>query len=216
MDDAGAAGRLRIVSLDVLLSGACGVARLHIQIETIAMIAYLSSLAHGVLYLVGANAWGFPMGAVSCWGRLMILTGELSRCKGGRIACKAASGTEKPSFIVRTSELWREDALIKTSGDARDFVKQLEGPAWAIKSSELLSPLFVIASVVLTVLICVAEGGVEYVSAPQRHFLRGALSFGVPLAYAAPFRRHSRRLASRGGCPGWLAGVKLMTARKPL
>lgn len=202
-----------IVALDVLTNGIRGIIRMHIQLSTLALIAYLSSLAHGTLYLTGANAWGMPMGAVACWGLFLILVGDLSLCKGRRAACKAASGTETPNFIVKSEGLWHGPALIKTSGDGREFVRQLESPDGAMKSWSLLSPIFVIASVVLAVLTCVAEGGFEYVFRHLSAISCAALSFGASLAYVAPFRRLSRRLAGRGAALAGWQGIKLVSGR---
>ncbi|MBQ9980592.1 MAG: hypothetical protein IJP23_06000 [Oscillospiraceae bacterium] len=203
-----------IIALDILVKGVRELIKLKIHLNTMAFVAYFSSLVHSVMYLTGFAQWGFPMGAVVCWGMLFLLLAELQRCRGRHLSCKAASAATDPAFVVKCTGIWQESTLSKTSGDGRDFVAQLEANDGAHKAWALISPIFIIVSIVLSVLICVAEGEFSSVFRHLSALTCAGLSLGAAMAFTSPFKKLSRRLSGRAAALAGWRGSKLVSGKE--
>lgn len=172
----------------------------------VAASCVLTALDAAVLAALDDAALGLPLCAASSLGMTIAVWGEYWRCAALRRSYKVLTSSRNLSTVSGEQGITREAALLKSRRSIRGFIFRSVEPDYSAGVFKVLTPMLLIASVVLGALATLVHGvpkatlhGIAMCAAASAAF-SSSICFALPYAFAA--RRFGQSGAAVAGWPG--------------
>ena len=202
----GLLGAGMLLAVDALCAGLFRLFHLQVEMDTLAALSCLATLADGVaLALAPAQEERLPYTLVCLVGLFFLLHGTYHSKCGLRLACRTAAATATPYRVTLDEGKWSgRDSYATWSGSCEGFGSQIQTTDGARRVFRRVCPLFLIGGALLTLLVSVGAGHPERLLWALSALLTATAAFGGGLAYSRPFHKLARRLAQSGAAlAGW-------------
>jgi len=195
------------LSFDLLLAGLARMFRLKVEMDSLAALAVLATLADGVfLALAPENTPNrLPHTAVTLAALFLLLHGAYHKKCALRLSCRTAAASASPYRVTLDEGKWNgRNTYTKWSGENEGFGSQIQTDDGAQRIFHRVCPLLLLGAVLLALLTSVGIGHPEQLPWCLSSLLTVTTSFGGTLVYGRPFHKITRRLASSGAAlAGW-------------
>ena len=201
-----ALGLTILLCLDVIWAGLKQLFTLKPNVETLAALSALATLADALtMPSLGLRDSTLPCAAPACFVLFFNLWGRHLKRRADHQACRIASQAQEPWLLTVDDAKWSgRPAYTKWSGPLHGFGSQIQSPDRLQTVYRVISPLFLIACISCSVLASVNRGQNAQFLWSFSSTLTAAATFSAPLAYALPCLRLTRRLAkSNAALAGW-------------
>ena len=206
----GAAGLLglgTLLSLDVLGKGLGRIVRGHVEMDTLAALSCVFTLADGVLLALepGENLTRLPYSAVVLGELFLLLHGHYHKRCALRLSCRVAAASATPYRVTQDEGKWNgRDAYAKWSGTAEGFGSQIQMADGAQLIYRRCCPLLLVGNVALALLATVGTNQPENFLWGLSALFCATTAFGATLPYGRSFHKLARRLSQSGAAlAGW-------------
>lgn len=202
----GLLGAGALLSLDVLGTGIGRAFRGKVEMDTLAALACLFTLADGILLaLEPGEELRLPYTAVVLADLFLLLHGRYHKRCAQRLSCRVAAASSSPYRVTQDEGKWNgRDAYTKWSGTAEGFGSQIQMDDGAQRIFHRVCPLLLLGDVVLAMLATVGAGHTENLAWGLSALFSASAAFGSGLAYGRSFHKLARRLSQSGAAlAGW-------------
>ena len=202
----GLLGAGTLLALDVLGTGIGRAFRGKVEMDTLAALACLFTLADGVLLaLEPGEELRLPYTAVALANLFLLLHGRYHKRCAQRLSCRVAAASASPYRVTQDEGKWNgRDAYAKWSGTAEGFGSQIQVDDGAQQMFHRVCPLLLLGDVVLALLATVGTGHTENLAWGLSALFSASAAFGSGLAYGRSFHKLARRLSQSGAAlAGW-------------
>lgn len=148
-----------------------------------------------------------PYSAVSAGSVFFGLVGHYILLNARLRTYKTAAASAEPDIVTLEDRLWDgHSGFTRRAGSAEGFVARTEQPDMAQRTMSFITPLIIIASLVLALVVSVGQGqGYRFFWAWSA-ISASAAPFGTMLTVALPFSKVAKRLEHmRAAIAGWSA-----------
>ena len=173
--------------------------------ETLAVLAWLFTLADTLALLTAQYRPGLPCCAVTALGLAFSFLGDTLHRKGDRLSAKTASLTRTPYVVTLDDGKWSgRPAYAKWSGSAVGFGSQLQMEDGAQRAWRVAAPLLLLACLLCPLMAAVSQGNALRFLWSASACFTAAACWSAPLAYALPYHKLAQRLSKVGAAlAGW-------------
>ena len=194
-----------LLSLDVLGAGLGRIFRLQVEMDTLAALACLFTLADGVMLALEGEGTRLPYSAAVLAGLFFQLHGRYHKRCALRLSCRVAAASATPYRVTQDEGKWNgRDAYAKWSGTAEGFGSQIQMADGAQRIYRRFCPLLLLGDVALALLATVGTGHGENLIWGLSALCSVSAAFGGGLAYGRTFHKLARRLSQSGAAlAGW-------------
>ena len=202
----GLLGAGTLLAMDVLGSGIARAFRGKVEMETLAALACLFTLADGILLaLEPGETLRLPYTVVVLGDLFLLLHGRYHKRCAQRLSCRVAAASSSPYRVTQDEGKWNgRDAYTKWSGTAEGFGSQIQMDDGAQRIFHRVCPLLLLGDVVLALLATVGAGHTENLAWGLSALFSATAAFGSGLAYGRSFHKLARRLSQSGAAlAGW-------------
>ena len=192
---------------EVLGHGLAKLVRLRPGADTLVAFAWLFTLADALALLLTEYRAGLSCCAVTAFGLVFALKGDLDHRRGDRLSARTAAQAKSPYVVTLDEGKWSgRAAYAKHSGTSDGFGSQLQAEDGVQRAYLVAAPLLLV--------VCLVCAGYTAVSRDSRldflwcasSMLTAASSWSAFLVYAVPYRKLADRLfrvgAAMAGWPG--------------
>lgn len=202
----GLLGAGTLLALDALGAGIGRAFRGKVEMDTLAALACLFTLADGVLLaLEPGEELRLPYTAVVLADLFLLLHGRYHKRCAQRLSCRVAAASSSPYRVTQDEGKWNgRDAYAKWSGTAEGFGSQIQMDDGAQRMFHRVCPLLLLGDVALALLATVGTGHTENLAWGLSALFSASAAFGGGLAYGRSFHKLARRLSQSGAAlAGW-------------
>jgi hypothetical protein len=193
-----------LLSVDVLWAGVKRAFRGKVEMEALAALSCLFTLADGVwLALRGGPEGRLPYSAVVLTGLWLLLHGTYHKRCALRLSCRTAAAVSQPYRVTLDEGKWNgRDTYTKWVGTAEGFGSQIQADDGAQRIFHRVCPLLLLGDLLMAMLATLH-------SPENRLWALSALftvtaAFGGTLVYGRTFHKIARRLIQSGAAlAGW-------------
>jgi len=196
-----------LLSYDLIFTGLGRIFRLKVEMDSLAALAVLATLADGVLLALYPQATPdrLPYAAPVLAILYLHLHGYFHKRFALCLSCKTAAASSSPYRVTLDEGKWNgRNTYTKWSGDACGFGSQIQMDDGAQRIFHRFCPLLLLADILLSLLTSVAIGKPEQLAWCLSALFTVTAALGGTLVYGRPFHKLARRLASSGAAlAGW-------------
>lgn len=173
--------------------------------ETLAVLAWLFTLADTLALLATQYRPGLPCCAVTALGLAFSFWGDTLHRKGDWLSAKTASLTRTPYVVTLDDGKWSgRPAYTKWSGSAIGFGSQLQMEDGSQRAWRVAAPLLLLACLLCPLMAAVGCGDPGRFLWGASACFTAASSWSALLAYALPYHKLAQRLHKVGAAlAGW-------------
>ena len=194
-----------VLARDVLTGAVRRMRRGRFGMDTLLLLACVATLSDALTMQYLLPREELPYCVLNMFALWFALRGEYHRCRGLRLACRAAGATADPYLVTLDERKWNgRDTYTKHSGTPDGFGSQIQADDGAQRIFRVVCPPILIACVVLSVLSSVGTGHPQRLLWCLSATLTASCTLCAPLIFSRPFHKLSRRLVQSGGAlAGW-------------
>lgn len=194
-----------LLALEIPLRGFRQLGRLRPRAETLLALAWLFTLADGIVLIFLPYRPGLSFAAVNAPAMLFALWGDYFHRRGDFLSAKAAAQVRTPYTVTLDENKWSgRPAYSKWSGSAVGFGSQLQQEDCTGRAYRVAAPLLLLGCLLAAVMASFGrEQPLRFLWAASACF-SAASTWTVLLAYGLPYRKLATRLARQGAAmAGW-------------
>ena len=200
-----------LLSADVLILGLARLFLLKPGADTLVAFACAITLADAFTQLqLMPERDTLSYAAVCVLALFFTMRGSYAGRQGLRLSCRTAASASLPYIVSLDEDAWNgKDVYAKWSGPIHGFGSQIQEDDAAQKLYRVVTPLFLLASFLFSLIASVGKGRPENMLWCLSAMLCATASFSGLLLFNRPFRTLARRLSSVGAAlPGWSGAAK--------
>ncbi len=195
-------------AVDMLAKGFSDMIHLRPGTETLVCVNCIASLAQ-VLSITAFDGFAgyLPYCAVTGGIVTFALFGQVLLYSARVRSYKAASAAQSPDVVLLEENLWDGlNGYTRRPGSAHGFVARTEAPDVVQRTMSFLSPLLILAPLLLALASSLGLGRPEDFFWAWAALSAAVVPFGSLFAFSLPFAKVAKRLAHMGvAIPGWTA-----------
>ena len=194
-----------LVCLPLLLDVVRRTARLRLGMDTVLLLACLTTLADALTMQYILPREQLPFCAVNILGLLLLAHGQMHRLRGLRLACRTAAAASDPLLITLDKAKWNgKDTYTKHPGQPTGFGSQIQADDGAQRAMRKLCPFLIPLCILLALLASVGSGQPQRLLWALSATFSAACSLSAPLIFSRPFHKLERKLTPLGSAlAGW-------------
>lgn len=195
-----------LLSLDVLWAAAGRILRGKLEMDGLALLSCIFTLADGALLSLSEEEPGrLPYSAAVLAGLYLLLHGKYHKRCGLRLSCRMAAASSSPYRVTLDEGKWNgRDTYAKWSGTAEGFGSQIQMDDGAQRIFHRVCPLILLGAAAAVLLATIGVGRKENLIWGLSAVFTATAAFGGSLAYGRTFHKVARRLSQSGGAlAGW-------------
>lgn len=199
-------GLAMLIGLDALFRGLFGLLRLDAGMDTVLVFASAATLADALtMDLLDPREGQMPYCAAIVLGISLLLRGTYRKRRGLRLACKTAVAASNPYLVTLDEGKWNgRDTYVKWSGEPIGFGRQIQASDGAQRIFRRITPLLLIASLLLSVVASIGRGAPEQLLWCLSATLTSSASLSGALCFGLPWLSLCQRLSKSGAAiAGW-------------
>ena len=199
-------GLAMLIGLDALFRGLFGLLRLDAGMDTVLVFASAATLADALtMYMLDPREGQMPYCAAIVLGISLLLRGTYRKRRGLRLACKTAVAASNPYLVTLDEGKWNgRDTYVKWSGEPIGFGRQIQASDGAQRIFRRITPLLLIASLLLSVVVSIGRGAPERLLWCLSATLTASASLSGALCFGLPWLSLCQRLSKSGAAiAGW-------------
>ena len=203
---AGLLGLGTLLSLDVLWAGLRRALRGRVEMDTLAALSVLFTLADALTLSLSQDREGqLPYAAAALAGLFFLLHGSYHKRCGLRLSCRTAASAAEPYILTLDEGKWNgRDTYCKWSGVPNGFGSQVQMDDGAQRIYRVVCPLLLLACLLFSLLASYGLDKPQHLLWCLSATFTASAAFGGALVYGRPFHKLARRLASSGAAlAGW-------------
>ena len=158
--------------------------------------------------VMDAGAPGLPLCAASAISMTVAVWGEYCRCSALRRSYKVLTSSRNLYTVSGEQGITKEAALLKSRRGIRGFIRRSLEPDYSAGVFRLLTPMLLIASVVLGALSTLAHGMPKAVVHAIAMCVAASSAFSVTLCFSLPYAIAARRFGQSGAAVAGWPGVR--------
>ena len=194
-----------LLAPEIPLRGFRQLGRLRPRAETLLALAWLFTLADGIVLIFLPYRPGLSFAAVNAPAMLFALWGDYFHRRGDFLSAKTAAQTRTPYTVTLDENKWSgRPAYSKWSGSAVGFGSQLQQEDCTGRAYRIAAPLLLLGCLLAAVMASFGQGQpLRFLWAASACF-SAASTWTVLLVYGLPYRKLASRLAKQGAAmAGW-------------
>lgn len=203
---AGLLGLGTLLSLDVLWAGLRRALRGRVEMDTLAALSVLFTLADALTLSLSQDREGqLPYAAAALAGLFFLLHGSYHKRCGLRLSCRTAASAAESYILTLDEGKWNgRDTYCKWSGVPNGFGSQVQMDDGAQRIYRVVCPLLLLACLLFSLLASYGLDKPQHLLWCLSATFTASAAFGGALVYGRPFHKLARRLASSGAAlAGW-------------
>ena len=173
-----------------------------------ALSVVFTALDAVILAILNDDGAGLPLCAASAIGMTVAIWGEYARCSALRRSYKVLTSSRNLYTVSGEQGITKEAALLKSRRSIRGFIRRSLEPDFSAGIFRLLTPMLLIASVVLGALSTLAHGMPKAVVHAVSMCVAASSAFSVSLCFSLPYALAARRFAQSGASVAGWPGVR--------
>lgn len=202
---AGLLGTAMLLSVDILWIPVRRLARLRLGMDTLLLLACISTLIDALTMQYILPREQLPYCALNILALFFALQGEHHRKRGLRLACRTAAAAKQPYLVTLDEGKWNgRDTYAKHSGTPDGFGSQIRADDGAQRIFRIFCPLLLMACIAFSLLSSVGLNQPQRLAWCLSATFTAAAALPAPLLFSRPFHKLARRLIHSGGAlAGW-------------
>ncbi len=198
-----------MAGLNVFTDGMVNLFKRRPDAKSLAALSCVFTAVDAVICAVmDAGAPGLPLCAASAIGMTVAIWGEYCRCSALRRSYKVLTSSRNLFTVSGEQGITKEAALLKSRRGIRGFIRRSLEPDYSAGVFRLLTPMLLIASVVLGALSTLAHGAPKAVVHAIAMCVAASSAFSVTLCFSLPYAIAARRFGQSGASVAGWPGVR--------
>lgn len=161
-----------------------------------------------ILALMNDRTMGIPLCAASALGLTIAVWGEYWRISALRRSFRVLTSSSSLYTVSGEQGITKEAALLKSRRSIRGFIRRSLETDYSAGIFRLLTPMLLIASVVLGALAALVHGTPKSIIHIIAMVLAASSSFSATICFSLPFAFASRRFAQSGAAVAAWPGIR--------
>ena len=154
------------------------------------------------------GAFGLPLCAASTVGMTVAVWGEFWRVSALRRGFKVLTSSSNLYTVSGERGITKEAALLKSRRSIRGFIRRSLEPDYSAGVFKILTPMLLIASVVLGALAALVRGVPAAIIHNIAMLSAASAAFSVTLCFSLPFAFAARRFSTSGAAVAGWPGIR--------
>ena len=196
--------------LDIFTEGIMSLLRKKPGARTLVAVSCVFSMLDAILMgVTKLNGFGLPFCTVSAISMTFAVWGEFFRCSGLRTGFRVLTSSKSIYTVTGEKGLAAgEIALMKSRSSTRGFVRRSEGRDFGETVFGVLTPILLIAALVLSALASFAHGAPGSFFHCLSMLTAASAAFSATLCFAVPFAAAARCMARSGAAVAGWSGIR--------
>ena len=168
----------------------------------------LTVLDAAILAILNDRALGLPLCAASAVGLTIAIWGEYWRASALRRSFRVLTSSRSPYTVSGERGITKEAALLKSRRNISGFIRRSMESDYSADIFRLMTPLLLIASVVLGALAALVRGVPKAIIHDIAMLAAASSAFSATICFSLPFAFAARRFSQSGAAVAGWPGIR--------